>query len=176
MRISIEVTGAQAARDQLAAVAGRLRDLHPAYTRSGLVVLRTAQKRIDAGGPGWPAQAVGPNGETNRTGTLLHRTGALYRSLTENGEGNISQDLPDGIRVGTGLKTPDGRYNIGRLMQYGRRAIQAKPGHVLRFIVNGKPVFAKSVKASPARKFLFIDSNTAQAVANVFSQRIKGEI
>jgi len=175
MRINVEILGAKDARDKLAAMAGRLKNLRPAYTHAGLVVLRTAQERIQQSGPGWAPQAVGPNGET-RKGRLLYRTGALSRSLTENAEGNIFEDLTDGVKVGTGLKTPDGRYNIGQLMQYGRRAITAPPGKSLRFVIDGRVIYAKSVKASPARKFLYISPNTAQAVAAVFVQRIKGEI
>jgi hypothetical protein len=61
-------------------------------------------------------------------------------------------------------------------MQYGRGPIKAQPGKMLRFVVNGKVVYAKSVKAAPARPFLFVDAQTAEKVVNVFAKRVRGEI
>lgn len=169
MKLNINITGAAATRDKLAALADRLRDLNPAYSRSALVVLTAAQGRIRADGPGW-----WPTVETEM-GSPLQRTGALFRSLTMGDSSNLQQQLPNGIRVGTALKTPDGKYNIGVLMQYGRKAITAKPGKTLSFVVNGKRVFVKSVGAAPPRPFLFIDEKVAQQVAGVFAARIRGE-
>ena len=177
MNIKIEVTGATEARGVLAGFADRMRDLHPAYKRAGLVVLTDAQGRIRSNGPGWP-----PTLETSK-GSPLQRSGFLFRSLTENADGNIFQDIPDGVRVGTNAKTPDGRYSIGVLMQQGTgvygpsgQPIHAKPGKFLHFFANGKEFFVKSVKGSPKRPFLFINDSTAKKVANVFVQRVKGEI
>lgn len=176
MRISIEVTGAQAARDKIASLAARMRDLRPAYLRAGVVVLRTAQKRIDAEGPGWPPAVAPPQNKRGKViGTLLHRTGALYRSLTENAEGNVTQDIPGGIRVGTNLRTPDGKYSIGVLQQYGTGVYNVRGLYPARkHTKSGKP--SKMVRGIPSRKFLFIDQPTAQRVVAVFAQRVRGEI
>lgn len=166
MKINIAITGGQGARDKIAALANRLKDLRPAYLRAGIVVLRAGQARIDAGGPGWPPAKNPP-----KIGTLLHRTGALYRSLTLDGSDSVHEDLPNGIRVGTGLKTPDGRYSIGQLMQYGTRGFRSTKGR--KSYDTG--VFTEG-GGIPARKFLFIDEPTARTVAAVFSSRVKGEL
>lgn len=175
MRISLTITGAQRARDTLASLATRMRDLHPAYLRAGLVVLRTAQARIDASGPGWPPAAAPPTNRTGKVvGKLLYRTGALYRSLTEDAAGNVVQDIPGGIRVGTGQRTPDGKYAIGLLQQQGTGVYNARGLYPARtHTTSGKP--AKLVRGIPPRRFLYIDAPTAQAVAGVFAARVKGE-
>lgn len=179
MKINVTISGAQQTRDSLAALAGRMRDLKPAYLRAGAVVLTDAQGRIDAQGPGWTPAAMDYG-----AGTLLHRTGALYRSLTEGAEGNIEENLPNGIRVGTGLQTKSG-LNIGRLQQFGTgifgtrtRAQPIKPTSkkALVFTGDGKSIIRRSVKGIPQRWFLYINQQTAQKAASVFMQRVRGEI
>lgn len=44
--------------------------------------------------------------------------------------------------------------NYAKYAQNGRARITAAPGKTLRFIVNGKPVFRKSVGPAPARKMV----------------------
>lgn len=169
MRVNVRILGAQQVRDEIAGMANRMRNLRPAYLKAGTVVLTAAQQRINADGPGWPGTV-----ETSH-GSPLQRTGALLRSLSiEN-----ATELPNGIRVGTNLMTPDGRFNIGRMMQQGTgiygpsgSPITAKNGKALRFEVNGKIVYARSVKGSPPRPFLFIDSATAEKISGVFGQYV----
>ena len=44
--------------------------------------------------------------------------------------------------------------NYAKYHQNGRGPITAKPGKMLRFMINGKPVFRKSVGPAPARKMV----------------------
>lgn len=171
MRASVNITGLQKLRNRIARMANNLRDLKPAYLRSGVVVLTAAQQRINADGPGWL-----PTIETSR-GSALQRTGALLRSLSI----DQAEMLPDGIRVGTNLRTPDGKYGIGRLMQEGTgiygpsgQPITPNKGRFLAFEVNGQMVYARSVKGSPPRPFLFIDDSLANKVLTVFAQHVQG--
>lgn len=182
MKISVTVSGGQQTRDELAKLAENARNLKPAYLRMGVAVLTDAQGRITDGGPGWAPQASGPDGEGNPTGTLLHRNGALFRSLTENAEGNVMQDIPDGLRVGTNLRTPDGKYAIGQLMQDGTgifgpsgQPIRPTNGKVLSFMVGGRKVFVRSVKGSPKRPFLYISEVGAKKYVSILLQRLRGE-
>lgn len=176
MKISLVVKGGQQARDAVAKLAERARDLKPAYLRAGVAVLTDAQGRIDAQGPGWKPAAMDYG-----SGTLLHRTGVLYRSLTENADGNIMQDIPGGIRVGTGLKTESG-IPIGVLMQdgtgiYGPTGSVIRPkGKVLAFMAGGKKFVVRSVKGSPKRPFLYITQQGAKKVAQIFADRIMGRL
>jgi len=174
MNISVHVSGGVNARNRLAGFAARMGDMQRPFLRAGVVVLTAAQSRIRQDGPGWA-----PTFETAR-GSPLQRTGALFRSLTINDPGNQAEDIPGGLRVGTNLRTPDGRFNIGQLMQYGtgifagRGPITPKNGKFFRFVVNGKVIFARSIKGSPPRPFLFIDEPTAQRVMGVFVNWVRG--
>jgi hypothetical protein len=176
MNISVVVRGGQQARDAFAKLAERARDLKPAYLRAGVAAMTDAQGRIDEQGPGWKPAAMDYG-----AGTLLHRTGALYRSLTQNADGNIMQDIPSGIRVGTGLKTESG-LPIGVLMQdgtgiYGPRASVIRPkGKVLAFTAGGHKFVVRSVKGSPKRPFLYITAQGARKYAQIFADRIMGRI
>lgn len=153
MRFNIQVTRSN--RDALAGLAQRLRDLGPAFTRSSVVVISAAQMHIRDDGPGWPATVE------QSKGSALDRTGALMRSIT-------ATPLANGIQIGTNLRTPDGKYNIGRLMQYGTGPIKPKNGKLLVFEVNGVKIFSRGTKGIPARPFLFFDQQTAQRVMGVF--------
>lgn len=81
--------------------------------RAGIVVLKAATQRIDAGGPGWPE---------NKTHTpLLHRTGRLLRSLTANGSGdNVMSVSGAEIEVGTNVE-------YARYLQEGTRHLPSRP-------------------------------------------------
>lgn len=117
----------------------------------------------------WPPQSVGPDGNTETKGTLLDRTGALMRSIT-------ATPINGGVQIGTNLRTPDGGYNIGRLMQYGTGPIEAKSGKLLCFEINGVKIFTKRTKGIPARPFLFLTSDDAQRVMGVFESYIMGGV
>jgi len=80
--------------------------------RAGIVVLKAATERIDAGGPGWAP---------NKTHTpLLHRTGTLLRSLTANASGNITAIEGSTVEVGTNVE-------YARYLQEGTRNMEARP-------------------------------------------------
>lgn len=80
--------------------------------RAGIVVLKAAIERIDAGGPGWAP---------NKTHTpLLHRTGTLLRSLTANASGNITSVQGSTVEVGTNVE-------YARFLQDGTRFLPDRP-------------------------------------------------
>lgn len=167
MKFSIRVTGGEQARGKLAELGDRLKNLAPAFLRSSVVVLTAAQGHIRDQGPGWPPEAI-PNDQ----GSLLYRTGALFRSLQLGGPENISEEIAGGMRVGTRLKTPDGQYSIGQLMQYGTGPIRPKHGSLLVFEINGVKIFSRGTKGIPPRRFLYWDSTTANQALGVFSSYI----
>lgn len=161
------MTGLGKLRADITALLDRTRNLGPAYLRAATVVLAAAQYRIRSKNGGtWQPEAI-PNSQ----GTLLNRTGVLMRSLTVGGSGNIYRDTSNGVRVGTNLRTPDGQYSIGELMQYGTRPIKPT-GKFLVFEVNGQKIFSKGTKGIPARPFLFIDEKTATRTRDVFAAYI----
>lgn len=170
MRIGIQVTGFAKVRGAYAALGQRARNLSPALLRGGVVILTDAQQHIRDGGPGWP-----PTVETSM-GSALYRTGALFRSLQVGGEGNIDQEISGGIRVGTNLMTPDGRFSIGRLMQYGTGPIRPVHAKLLVFEVNGQKIFSRGTKGIPPRWFLYVNSQTAERVRGVFANYIMGQM
>jgi phage gpG-like protein len=173
VKLSVTLSGSKEGRDKLASYTDRLKDLSPALLRSGVVVLAAAQGHIrDKNRGSWA-----PTLETDR-GSSLNRTGALMRSLTVGGAGNVDKLDGNSITVGTNLEAND--YSIGRMMQYGTgiynggSPITPKNGKFLVFEINGVKIFAKSVKGSPARPFLYIDDQTAQKVLGVFSNYLAG--
>jgi phage gpG-like protein len=154
MKYNIAVTGAQAVRDKIAFLSSRLSDLSPAYKRAVLVPIRASQARIqNQNGGTWPPQS--PNTKTSY-GSLLYRTGVLFRSLAIGATGNTVTDLGNGIQVSTNIQTPRGGYNIGALQQYGTRG------------------FASGRGAIPARPFFFISGDDAQRIVSVFESYIMG--
>lgn len=173
MRFNLKVTGQNAMRDKIALVAANLRNLPPAFKRAGILMLADAQGKIRSKNRGtWPATA-----ETG-FGTSLYRTGSLFRSLTLGDSENLLQQLPGGIRIGTNLKTPDERFNIGLLMQNGVGPIVARNGY-LKFKINGEWKTVKRTKGIPARPFLFFDQdgNNVSRVRAVFAAWIlRGDI
>jgi phage gpG-like protein len=168
------MAGLDAARARAEQINARLRDLSPPIQTSSVYALAQAQGRIEAGGPGWE-----PTLEESR-GTSLNRNGALLRSLTRGSSGNLWQDIPHGLRVGTSMETDDG-YNIGRMMQYGTgiygRGTPIKPlhGKFLVFTLNGKKIFAHEVKGSPRRPFLYFTNENGEHVLGVFASYLRGE-
>lgn len=172
--MQISVSGMRELRAWAQAYTQRLRNLGPAFARAAVVVLTDAQGRIRENGPGWA-----PTAESG-FGTSLQRTGALFRSLTMGGSGSLFAEIAGGVRVGTNLMTPDGRYNIGQLMQYGTGVygprgspITPTTGKFLVFDLNGSKIFAKSVKGAPARPFLYIDHDTGVKVRSVFASYVR---
>jgi len=59
---------------------------------------------------------------------LLVRTGALAASLIEaDSDGNINELYPTEMKLGSDLKTKDGRYTLGMLHQTGTRPHKGSP-------------------------------------------------
>lgn len=58
---------------------------------------------------------------------ILERTGKLWDSASKEGApGNITQIEKNKMVLGTNLKTPDGRYGLGALHQYGTSKMPAR--------------------------------------------------
>ncbi len=181
MIVSGTVEGLAAFRQRIADMTERAANLEPALLRAGSVVLRAAQKRIDAGGPGWPA---------NLSGTPLLRRpdgGTLYRSLTIGASDNIAEVGSSSIRVGTNVFYA--AWNQEGTGIYGARGSRIYPtsAQALAFTLAGplglgskkgraasSKVIVRSIKGDPARPFLIIDQPTAQAAAAVFRDYLIG--
>lgn len=162
-------------REQISGMRARLAYLGPAYLRAAVVVLAAAQMDI--------RNKVGPDGGSwaptleTQQGSSLYRTGALMRSLTVGGDGNVFVDQATGVAIGTNLRTPDGQYSIGELMQYGRGPVKPKNGKMLRFQLNGQTIFSRGVGPAPPRPFLGFNDQIADRVRSVFlSYLINGAI
>jgi hypothetical protein len=84
MEFQIQISRLPEAKAKLALLRSRLQDLSPAIKRVAVMELASAQGRIETGGDGsWP-----PSIEQS-FGTTLNRTGALLRSYTVGGGGNL---------------------------------------------------------------------------------------
>jgi phage gpG-like protein len=120
-----------------------------------------------------------PTLETQR-GAPLFRTGRLINSLT--------MDVRGGVGTGGIAKLEDGGRSIvvGTNVEYARwmqegtgiygptgQRIEAT-GRALTFVINGKRAFAKSVKGSPKRPFLYIDEKLAADVRDVYARFVMG--
>jgi phage gpG-like protein len=140
-------------------------DLEPALLRSGIVALKAAAQRIDAGGPGWPPLVGPPH-------SMLHVTGRLLASLTVGGSGNVLDIGSDQVTVGTNLQYAKWLQEGTGIYGSTGQPIVPKSGKALRFQLGGAVVFARSVKGVPPRRFLFIDDAVAKAVKNVFAAHI----
>lgn len=175
MKISVTVAGGQHARDAIAALAQRARNMPQAWTRAGAAAMADFQARITEQGPGW-APPAGDYG----SGSLLHRSGYLFRSLTLNAEGSIFDELSDGVRVGTNAKTPSG-LSIAFLQQYGTgiygrsgQPIRPTGGKALKFKMGSRTIVVRSVKGTPKRPFVYINTAGARKYTNIILQWIRG--
>lgn len=135
-------------------------NVEPALLRAGVVVLKAAMDRIDAGGPGWPA---------NKTHTpLLHKTGRLLGSLTVSAADNISRVSGNEIIVGTNVPyaryLQDGTSSFARGSTYsmfGRKATTQGPR-------------ANAHTGIPPRVFLKIDDQAEAVISKIFAKHIMG--
>jgi phage gpG-like protein len=151
----IEIEGLGELRARIAAMKAATEHLEPALLRAGISVLRAAQDRIDAGGPGWPP---------NKTGTpLLHRTGRLLGSLTVGAAANISR-LVDGNEIIVGTNVRYARWLQDGTKAHGRGSPLAQR-HGPR---------ARASGGIPARKFLVIDSQGERVISKIFADHIMG--
>jgi len=152
---------------QLQARLGRIKaatqNLQPALLRAGLVVLKSAQDRIDAGGPGWPP---------NKTHTpLLHRTGRLLASLMVGAGGNVASVQGNSIVVGTNV-------SYAPYLQFGTRGRPAKHREGRLAAMLGGAGFFKHegalVGAIPPRVFLEIDQQAVERINSILKNYIMG--
>lgn len=152
-----EIGGLADLRARLDAMKSRLgvsgEGLRPALLRAGIVALKAATQRIDAGGPGWAP---------NRSGTpLLHKTGALLRSLTVGGPMNVDDVQNASITVGTNISYA--QYLQNGTSSHGR-------GTPLSGMRQGPRQYFHG--GMPARPYLFIDAQVAQKVRDLFSSYV----
>ena len=155
------MVGGEALRARLDAMIKTTENLEPTLLRAGLVPLKAAQDRIDAGGPGWAP---------NSTGTpLLHATGRLLSSLTVGGAGNTSSVSGATVTVGTNVNYATWLQNGTGIYGASGSPITAKDGGPLVFQLGPAKIFAKSVKGVRPRAFLYIDKDVATGVRRVFA-------
>lgn len=96
--------------------------------------------------------------------------GLLKQALTQAGAtGNILEIAGNKLTVGVSYEAvPYAKYALE-----GRGAIRAKPGKSLRFYDDaGKPVFAKSVRASGPRPVVFLTQDEFDQIAVGVTQRL----
>ncbi|MDB5069625.1 MAG: Phage virion morphosis family [Candidatus Eremiobacteraeota bacterium] len=159
-----EIGGMDSLRARLSAMKAATQDMRPALLRAGIVVLKAAADRIDAGGPGWPP---------NKTHTpLLHRTGRLLASLTLGGSGNVQQIDGDTIMVGTNVQyarwLQDGTN--GSIRARKQQRIASSMG-AAGFLVHTR---AERSGGLPARPYLFMDEQIADRITHIFAKYIMG--
>lgn len=149
----------------LAEVEARFRELgreSPAVRRSVDAFARVLRTRIQMGfrtsktPEGQPWKKLNP---FFRVGQPLRNTGRLYGSIQTRRQG-------DAVVVGTGLRTPDGRHNLGAIHQFGAVIVPKEgPGQTYRGRLLGPiPTAAKGFvflkrAVIPARRFMPIDTS-----------------
>ena len=162
--MSIEIDGFSALQTKIDAISARTRDLKPPLLRAGIVALKAAQDRIDAGGPGWAP---------NKSGTpLLHQTGRLLSSLTVGGQAAVNDLNETDIVVGTNVQYAAYLQKGTGLFGPTGTPITSKSGGPLVFTIGGRKIFARSTQGTPARPFLFIDEQIAERVRDIFATYI----
>lgn len=164
--ISTSLEGGDALRARLARMTANTQNLEPALLRSGLVVLKAAQQRINSGGPGWAPNATGT--------PLLHQTGRLLSSLTVGGADSVSQVSGSEIVVGTNVKYARWLQDGTGIFGPTGEPITPKNGKFLVFNLGGAKIFARSVKGTPPRRFLFVDDQIATRVRAIFAKHVLG--
>jgi phage gpG-like protein len=162
--VAFEIEGLAELRAEFAAMLERTQNLEPALLRAGLVPLKAAMDRIDAGGPGWPP---------NKTHTpLLHRTGRLLSSLTVGASDNVVEINGNSIVVGTNV-----RYAVW-LQDGTRGSIRARKQNQIASRLGGAGFLSHSGAERsgglPPRRFLFIDGQVAERVSNIFAAYVMG--
>ena len=162
----MNLSGVDKLKAKLGGIKSRIANPEPGLKRAAMVVLKAAKEHIKSGGPGWAP---------NQTGTpLLFQSGRLINSLQLGADGNDTELR--GNTIYTGTNVPYAKFLQEGTGVFGPSGtpIRPKNGRALAFEVNGKMVFAKSVKGSPARPFLYIDDHVAQVVNQVYKRYIMG--
>jgi phage gpG-like protein len=158
------IEGLASLRARLAKMKAATENVEPALLRAGVVVLKAAQDRIDAGGPGWPP---------NKTGTpLLHRTGRLLSSLTVGAAGNVERVSPTEIVVGTNVRYAAFLQNgtVGVIRARKQNRLAASLG-AAGFLAHSH---AERSGGLPPRPYLFVDQQVADRVAAIFAKYVMG--
>lgn len=165
MKITIE--GLEELRVRVNKMISNAQELDAPLKLAGQYVLKSAKKRIDAGGPGWPP---------NKTGTpLLRRTNRLYNSLQMGGDDNVASLEDFSIRVGTNVVSPKG-FPYPRALQegtgiYGPRGTPIKKSVKINAAL-GAGGIKKEYKGMKPRPFLLIDDQNAKVIARIFGTYI----
>lgn len=167
MRFRVDVVGLRELRARVQGIKARLGNMDPALLRAGVVVLTAAKEHIEGrGGGSWP-----PTVETQH-GAPLDRTGRLMNSLTMGAEGNVRR-LEGGRSITVGTNVSYARYmqeGTGIYGPSGQKIVAG--GRALTFVVNGQRVFARSVKGSPKRPFMWIDDKISTYVRDYFARYV----
>jgi phage gpG-like protein len=160
MRFTLE--GGSELMARLKAMQESTANLSPALLRAGVAGLKAAMERIDAGGPGWVPNIRGT--------PLLHDTGRLLSSLTVGGSDNELELTGNSITVGTNvsysayLQEGTGVYGASGERITGANGYLAYGGHVYR-----------SIAGTPPRPYLFVDSQLAQTITDIFTAYVMGQ-
>lgn len=100
---------------------------------------------------------------------LKQRTGAAKQAATQIGaKGNVLEIRPNGLTAGVSYQ----QMPYLRWIFEGRGPIRAKKAKALRFDVNGKPVFVKSVGAAPARPVVFLTEEEMEQIGHRITVRL----
>jgi hypothetical protein len=99
-------------------------------------------------------------------------SGVMKSAVTKRGaKGNILSVSSSGVRVGIDYATlPYARFVIE-----GRGPVQAKRAKALHFDINGKSVFAKSVKAAPPHRLYYLTQPDLLQLETDLSNMIAGK-
>lgn len=150
----------EAIRARYAKISLKLRELNPTLLRAGVAALGEFRRRITTGGDGTWAPNAGYN-------ALLRNEGTLIRSLQLGGGSNVNRLTDTSIEVGSALP-------YARMLQegtgiYGPKGTPIVPinGKFLVFTIGGQLVFARSVKGTPPRRFVYFDDELKATVKKI---------
>jgi hypothetical protein len=139
-------------------------NLEPGLIRAGAAYAKAGIDRIEAGGPGWPA---------NKTGTPLgHRSGRMLNSIAPQ---NSVHPIDSGVRIETNVS----------YAKYFQNGSGIYAGHE-PWVTHHSTKLASSMGAAgikrevkhqgqPARKFWFVDERLAVTMRDILKTHIFGK-
>lgn len=113
-------------------------------------------------------------GQHYDTSGLRKGSGVLKSAVSKPGaKGNVLELRPTGLTAGVDYASlPYARYVFE-----GRGVVRAKNKKALRFLdSNGKPIFAKSVRAVAAHQVIYLTQGELDEVARRIEQKIAAEV
>jgi hypothetical protein len=139
-------------------------DLEPGLLRGGAAVAKAEIDRIEAGGPGWPA---------NRAGTPLgHRSGRMLNSLAPQNSVHV---ISGGVRVETNVDYAK-YFNYGTGIYAGHKPWVTHRSTKLASSM-GAAGITREIKhnGQPTRRFKYIDAPLATNVREILKAHIFGK-